>query len=345
MSKKTKVLVTSIPMANVSRHLKVPDNIELIYGVPHSSQAWPASHLYHMVQGMDGLIAGDDEVTADVVKDLQFVIKWGAGTDNVDIPACRWFANTPGTLGDEVADYALYMITGLMREAVIVHTKIVQRIWYKPIGVSLKNKVVAVLGNGAVGQAIIKRLMVAGAHIRVFDPMWEQLDHYRIRHIHTKAIISTESLANATNSPPPLYIQTNVTIALNTADVVVVACALNSDTYHLMSKSTLDALSPNAYLVNVARGPIVNTKDVVACLESGHLAGYATDVYEHEPPFQDEVSKSLLEAVSSHNVILGSHNAGHTIEAAVRTSELALTLCAQQARSGTVDNDVAPGQA
>ena len=130
----------------------------------------------------DGWIVGDDPCTREVLNagtkgKLKAIVKWGIGVDNVDFKACADLnipvENTPHMFGDEVADLAMSYLTNLSRKILDVHNGVRNHEWLKPIGSSLKDKNIGIVGLGNIGINIVKRVQVAGKNVFGYDPFFK----------------------------------------------------------------------------------------------------------------------------------------------------------------------------
>ena len=278
----------------------------------HLKQTVPEDELVTLLPNCDYWILGDDPATQRVLDAgkkglLKGVVKWGVGIDNLVTNACEelglpW-TNTPGLFADEVADMALGYTLALTRQLYTIDRSNREGFWFKPTTRSTSEEVVVVLGFGNVGQALVKRLLPLGPRIIVVDPAF---DDEKLSKLHCP-------------QHSKVAYQPHLRTALHDATVMIVTCELNASTRYLINRVNMEAwIKPGLYLINVARGAVVVDLDVVSLLESGHLAGYASDVFEEEPLPEGH---HLLWAP---NCILGSHNASNTHKAINRTCKVVL---------------------
>jgi len=163
-----RILITCPPMLrriHEFRGIFEEKNIELV--TPDVIQVLTEDELIDIVPGVDGWIIGDDPATEKVFTagkngKLKAAVKWGVGVDNVDFKAAEKLgipiSNTPGMFGNEVADIALAYLLGLSRETYFIDREVRKGNWVKPAGISLNDKVVALIGLGDIGLATAKRL-------------------------------------------------------------------------------------------------------------------------------------------------------------------------------------------
>jgi len=266
-------------------------------------QQFTAGELASACKGSEIAIIGDDQASdaffRAVGTELKFLIKWGVGTDAIDFGSANRHGvvvkNTPGAFSDEVADLALAYILALARAIMQVDHAVRQGKWKKLTGVSLRGKTLGIVGFGGIGRAIARRALSFGMTIVFADPF------------------VTRSPFRG-SAPRPL----NQVFGLS--DFLVLACPSTPDTVGIVNSASIQLMKNTSYIVNVARGDLVVEADLVAAIQSGHLAGAALDVYESEPLPMDSKLRSL------NTVILGAHNGSNTTEGLLRASILAVNL-------------------
>lgn len=249
------------------------------------------------LHGCEGVVAGDDKFTAEVIDrlpDLRVISKWGIGVDGIDrdhaaakgIPV----TNTPGAFDEEVADVAFGYMVMLLRQLHVIHEGVRAGGWPKPAGHSLGDLRLGVIGLGGIGRAVVRRGVAARMEVIGCDPM-------------------PESRAAAEADGCTIL---DIDELMASANVVSVNAPLNDSTRHLVNAERLQSMPAGGYLVNTGRGEVVDTAALAAVLRSGHLAGAAVDVLEEEPPSSDNPIRGI------DSVIFGSHNASNTLEASAR---------------------------
>jgi phosphoglycerate dehydrogenase-like enzyme len=249
------------------------------------------------VTDADYCVWWDLPVTADIVaaaSRVKLFHKWGVGIDNIDIAACQAkgirIARTTGSNAVPVAEATVGLMIALARRIVQAHTAVVaggwpkNEVWRKSILVS--GKTVGILGLGAIGKGVAKRL-------RGFD--CTILYHNRTR------LPDAEEQALGVQYRP-------LDAMLAESDILSLNCPLTPETAGLINAEKLALMKPGSLLVNVARGGIVVEADLVEALKSGHLAGAAVDVFDQEPPPGDH---PLLHM---DNVICTPHTASTAYE-------------------------------
>ncbi|MGE2689165.1 phosphoglycerate dehydrogenase [Mycolicibacterium pulveris] len=268
-------------------------------------QQFTAAELLQFKSRLVGIIAGDDELSREFFEGaskLRTVIRWGIGMDSVDHEAAREHGvtvrNTPGVFGAEVADAAFGYILNLTRGYIAVDSAIRRGEWPKVEGVTLAGSRLGIVGFGAIGREVAKRGHGFGMDVIASDPF--------------------------VRDAPVGVTMVDLDKLLATSRFIVLACPLTPETFHLINADRLALIRPDAYVVNVARGPVVLEADLIACLKSGRLAGAALDVFEVEPLPPDSELRTLP------NVVLGAHNGSNTREGVERASAAAVDFLVEE---------------
>ena len=227
---------------------------------------------------------------------LKLVQQYGAGLDSVDIPAATqagvYVANVPsaGTGNAEsVAELSLFFMLALARRYPQAQESIAQQKLGTPMGLTLKGRSAAIIGYGGIGREVVRRL--AGF----------EMD--RILAVSKRGPKGTpEENAIPVDFHGRL---SNLHEALGQADFVIVAPPLNDETRGLIGPAEFGAMKSGAFLINVARGPVVDYDAFLAALKDGRLAGAGLDVFWHEP-------FDPTDPIFSYNVIATPHFGGAT---------------------------------
>jgi glyoxylate reductase len=236
-----------------------------------------------------------DDAFLDAAGDqLRAVCNVAVGFDNIDVPAATkrgvLITNTPAVLTEATADLAMTLILAVTRrigegERLIRNREKWSWHMFMLLGMGLQEKTLGVVGMGAIGQALARRAKAFGMEIVYSDarPASEEVE----RELGARRVELDE--------------------LLETADVVSIHAPLMDSTRHLIDAQALARMKDTAYLVNSARGPIIDEAALVEALRSGQIAGAGLDVYENEP----EVDPGLIEL---DNVVLLPHLGSATIE-------------------------------
>jgi len=224
------------------------------------------------------------------VERLRLVARYGVGYDNLDISACTdagvLVTTTPDGVRRPMAVAAVTLLLAMSQHLMQRHALTVEGRWEDRghfLGVGLVGRTVGLVGFGNVGREVAELL-------RPFEPRTIVADPY----------VSAE---DAAESGCELVALENM---MREADFVLVLCALTKDTFHLLSREMLEHMKGTAFLVNVARGPIVDQEALVELLAANEIAGAGLDVFEEEPILPDD---PLL---SFDNVIATGHSLGWT---------------------------------
>lgn len=269
-------------------------------------QQMTENDLIKILPRFDGWILGDDPCSEKVLQsgkagDLRAVVKWGVGTDNIDFKALEKFnikfSNTPSVFGNEVADLAIGYVIALARKLIDVHNSVLNGGWLKPIGISLQNKNVAIVGFGDIGSQIARRCEAFDMNVSIFE-------------IDFKNSIEIHKNYNFLTWPNNL----------SNFDFVILACALTSKNVGIVNAESLKLMKRGVKIINVSRGGLIVEEDLITALSEQQISGVALDVFEIEP------LPKLSRLRDSDNVIFGTHNASNTFEAVRRASEISIQL-------------------
>lgn len=196
-------------------------------------------------------------------KNLKVIARVGVGLDNIDVDAASEYGirviNAPGSTTEAVAEHTLLLMLALVRQVYPLTHAVKQNDWaYRRsyLGDSLADKTLGLVGMGAIAQRVAEMAQVFGMTICYWNRTPKALP-YRSCLLHD---LLTES------------------------DIVSVHVALMPETQHLLDRTALATMKPGSYLINTARGGVIDQRAVYDFLASGHLAGFAADVLDPEPP-------------------------------------------------------------
>ncbi|MDW3212832.1 MAG: D-glycerate dehydrogenase [Ilumatobacteraceae bacterium] len=244
-----------------------------------------------------------DDAFLDAAPNLRIVANVAVGYNNVDVDACAArgvvVTNTPDVLTDATADLAMgltLMITRRLGEGERLIRS--QEPWkwgmFMMLGSGLQGRRLGIVGMGAIGEAFARRATAFGMSV-VY---------------HNRRAVDAETEAALGAELVGLH------ELLETCDVVSLNCPYTEATHHLIDEAALDRMRPNAYLINTARGPIVDEAALVDALRAGRIAGAGLDVFENEP----DVHPGLI---GLDNVVLVPHLGSATVETRSAMAELA----------------------
>jgi D-3-phosphoglycerate dehydrogenase len=299
-----KVLVSAPymqPVVDDYRSVFEENGIEVV--VPLVNERLSEAELLNWIENIDGAICGDDEFTSKVLnaaKRLKVISKWGTGIDSIDKEAAKklgiMVCNVPNAFTDPVADTVLGYILSFSRQVPWVDREMRAGKWEKRTCTALRNKTLGVVGVGNIGKAVIRRALGFGMRVLGND----------IREISSDFIQETETTMRSLGQ------------LLRESDFVTLNCDLNPTSYHLIGREELSLMRPTAYLINTARGPILEEKALIWALENKRISGTALDVFEVEPLSKDSPLKQF------DNCLLSPHNANSSPEAWQRVHEKAI---------------------
>ena len=258
------------------------------------------AELLPVVETIDGAICGDDQFTEKVLRAaprLKVISKWGTGIDSIDTRAAAKLGirvcNTPNAFTDAVADTTLGYILGFARGLLSMDRDVRGGLWTKPDLVSLRECTLGVVGVGNIGKDVVRRARAFGMRIIGTDP------------------VAVDSSFIAETG----LVMTSLDALLSESDFVSLHCDLNSTSFHLIGRSELKSMKSSAYLINTARGPIIDEAALVDALREKRIAGAALDVFEVEPLPLDNALRGFP------NCLLATHNANNSREAVRRVHE------------------------
>lgn len=240
--------------------------------------------LKQMLSGAFAVVAGTEKYTAEVLSaadELKTVIRFGVGTDNFDLPKMRDMGLQVGVIANHnsVAEFALTLILGVMKNLPRLDAAARDGQWARFPMRELSAKTVGIVGFGRIGKRLAELLKGFNTRILAYDPY-----------------VSAEVAAQ--------YGAEKVTLQelLNDSDVVSLHLPYTPENHHLINEQTLAMMKDGAYLVNTARGPLVDEKALYDALNRGKLSGAALDVFEKEPISKDNPLFGLENAVYAPHV-------------------------------------------
>ena len=248
------------------------------------------------VSGAQAVLVGlevVDEALLDRAPELKVVSRFGVGYDTVDIPACTRRGVVVGVTngGNDlaVAEHTMMLLLAVARRAIEMDASVRAGAWMiregRPMG-ELAGRTVLVIGYGRIGTRVARFCAAFGMRVMVCDPA------FPVPRIAADGHIPV----------------TDIAAALPEVDVLTLHCPLSDTTHHLINRELLDLMKPTAWLINAARGPLVDEAALVAALRSGKLEAAGLDVQMREPP---DPANPLLQL---KNVVLSPHNAAAPIE-------------------------------
>ncbi len=257
----------------------------------------------------------DSELLDAAGAQLKAVCNVAVGFNNIDVAACTTrnvrVTNTPGVLTDATADIAFALVLMVTRrlgegERVIRAKSDWQWGMYYMLGAGIQNRQIGIVGMGAIGIATARRAKAFGMSVAYFSR--SKIAEETALELDAKCLSLDELLA--------------------TSDIVSIHCPSNESTHHLIGAAQFKKMKKTAFLINTARGPIVNEQELVDALISSEIAGAGLDVFEFEP----QVNSGLL---NLENVVLIPHLGSATAETRAAMATLAATNAVAIAKNQT----------
>ena len=283
------------------------DNPPQIQGSPHLERLEPYGDVTLHTDRPESLEEQIDRTKdADIVMNTRGIVTWYAealhqvpklrliatcsiGTDNIDLDTARELGvvicNQPGRTAPVVAEHGFGLMFAAAKRAAFMTTAVKEGGWPRMDNIYLRGKTLGIIGTGHIGAEMARLGRAIGMDVIAwtFNPSPERAAQLGVQYVELDEL-------------------------LRTADVVSLHVKLTDDSREMIGKRELELMKPNALLINVARGDIVDTDALVDALNSGHLGGAGIDVYDEEPPPADH---PLL---ACEQVILSPHCADMTPE-------------------------------
>jgi glyoxylate reductase len=303
------------PLVVVTR--KLPDSIETrmreLFDTRLNLDDRPLSHaeLAQAAKVADVLVPTvTDRIDAAVLSQsgeaLKLIANFGNGVDNIDVATALQrgitVTNTPGVLTEDTADMTMALILAVPRRLAEGATVLIgDKDWrgWSPtwmLGHRIWGKRLGIIGMGRIGQAVARRAKAFGLQI-----------HYHNR----------RRLPTAVEEELETTYWESLDQMLARVDIISVNCPHTPATYHLLSARRLKLLRPQVYVVNTARGEVIDENALARMIEAGEIAGAGLDVFEHEP----SVNPKLLKLARAGKVVLLPHMGSATLEGRVDMGE------------------------
>lgn len=251
--------------------------------------------------GFDGLLNGDDQITAQVIKmaqnaptPLRVIAKYGIGLDSIDVD----FATaqkipvlfTPGVNHTTVAEHTFGLMVGVCKNFGF-HLKATQvGNWSRQTGIELAGKTLGLLGLGRIGKEVAKRANAFGMNCISYSPRWDE---------EKAASVNVEKRASYGD-------------VFAEADVISLHLSLSGETQHIINAESIERMKDGVVIINTGRGGLVDEQAIVQACRSGKLYGYGADVVTQEPMVKDHPF------IGVDNILLTPHVGSRTNESVER---------------------------
>lgn len=260
------------------------------------------NELIEYIKDADAIIVGlepiDDEVLSKC-QNLKIISKYGVGLNNIDLEACKKRGISIGWSGGvnklSVAEMALGFMLMFARNLYMTSNELKSGTWNKSGGFQLSGKTIGIIGVGYTGQEVVRLLQPFNCKILVND------------------IVNQDKYYKENN-----LIETSKEDIYKKSDILTIHTPHNSETDNLIGMEALEAMKNSAYVLNTARGGIINEKDLKYALQNNIIAGAAIDTYAEEPPIDKEF-------LSLPNLICTPHIGGNAKEAVEAMGKSAIT--------------------
>lgn len=294
-----KVLITARVFTTVGKNaleLLRQNGCEVI--VPETFGPYKEEELKRRIAGVDATLCSPDQYTAGLLQseaaaNLKVISRWGVGYDSIDIATATRegivVAYTPGMLNETVADWTWALLLGIARRVADGDRSVKAGQWTNHWGHDVHGKTLALIGCGRIGQAVAKR--ASGFDMRVIA-----YDITPPKGVEGIEFVSLEE-------------------ALSQGDFVSLHAALTPQNRGLIGEAQLRRMKPNAYLINTARGPLIDEFALTRALKEGWIAGAALDVFSTEPLPMDNPLRS------APNILLTPHLASFARETGEKVSD------------------------
>ncbi len=260
-----KVVVTDCDHSSLELERKVLNEINPEFVVAHCTTE---EEVIEAARDADGIINQYTPMTRRVIRSLnrcKVIARYGIGVDNIDVEAATEYgiivANLPGYCVDEVSTHTVALILACARKINLLNDSVRQRIWNfalaRPV-LRTQGRILGLFGLGEIGRAVAEKTSKFGFKIIAYDPY----------------ITKVNTVIELVGFPQ----------LLSDSDFISIHAPLTMKTRHVFGENELRAMKRSAYLINTARGSIINEKALYKALEEKWIAGAALDVMEKEPP-------------------------------------------------------------
>ncbi len=258
---------------------------------PHTPE-----EIMSMWDGVDGIIAGVEPYTAQMLEKapptLKVISRYGVGFNSIDVDAARergiLVTNTPGANSMAVAELTIGLLLAVVRNIPSNSATVKEGKWERQMSIGLEGKTLGILGLGAIGRNVANAAKAFNMRVIAYDPFWPE------QFAAEKQIERKDTMEEV----------------LKESDMVSLHLPATKETTDIINTSTIQCMRPGAYLVNAARGELVDLDAVYDALVSGQLSGYAADAFKQEPPEPHPI-------MSCPNAVFTAHTGAFTEQAAI----------------------------
>lgn len=272
----------------------------------------PGTTIQDAVGEVDGIIAGTEPLTAELIEsapELRIIARTGTGYDNVDVQAAArrgvTVCNTPGVNRQSVAELTMGLLLDCARGISASVAQVRAGAWEQKSGRELSGSTLGIVGLGAIGKEVATMAQAFGMAVLAHDPVLDP----------------TFAEGHAIKTRP-------LEALLRESDFVTLHIALSPATHRMIDRAALALMKPGAFLINTARGGVVDEQALADALVAGRLGGAALDVLETEPLPPEHPLRDVP------NLVITPHVAAATVQARARSGRLAATQVLQHLDGG-----------
>jgi D-3-phosphoglycerate dehydrogenase len=300
-----KIVITDHRFPNVDQERRAVEEsgADLVVG-----QVTAEDEVAELCRDADGVLAVRAPITKRVIAEMtrcRIIVRYGIGVDTVDIPAATergiMVANVPDYCVDEVSDHALTLLLMLSRQVMPAISLSKEERWSMasmPALYRMRGKTCGLFGAGRIGSLLATKVTALGMQVITYDPY---LDERRGREMGMEKV-SFDTL-------------------LDRSDFISVHAPLTDETHHIFGKATFKKMKDSSFIINTARGGLIDESALVAAIDSGTIAGAALDVLE----FETGVTPLRSALVNHPKVIVTAHTAWLSEEARTTLQARAIT--------------------
>lgn len=268
--------------------------------------------LIELLPGCVGMLAGVEKISAKVLenaKDLKVISRNGTGVDKIDLKICEKLnikikiADGANSYG--VAELTIGLIISLIRSIPYSNYNMKLGDWKRRIGIELNGKTLGVVGCGKVGKIVAQEAIGLGMKVIGYD-ISEDIEFKKLNN----------------------FKYTTLDNIFQTSDIISLHCPLPPDGKVIIDKNAILKMKKGVFIINTARAGLIDEKDVLEGLNNNQISGYATDVYQIEPPEINDLYKH-------ENVILTPHIGGYTNESVENATRMAVDNLLEELKSSS----------
>jgi D-3-phosphoglycerate dehydrogenase len=291
-----KILISApIMLKHLEKHREIFEEagIEILTPQFDFKESLNEEQLKSCLQGIDGILCGDDQLSSNVIDacpDLKAISKWGTGVDSIDCDYARRkgidVSRVKDVFSNPVSDSVMGYIIMQCRKLNEKNEMVRSGNWAKLPGFCLNERTLGIIGGGAIGSCLAKKALAFGMKVFIVDTDRKDVSRFE----------------------SPNITQVELSTLLKQADFVSVNCDYNSTSHYILSSEQFAQMKPTAYVINTARGKLIQESALVKALENNQIAGAFLDVYEVEPLPQDNPLRKLKNVFfSPHNTNASEH--------------------------------------